>query len=148
MRGEMKFMKKSQTWKGSGVEFNPSSFAGTSYDWWHFVALVNGKVIFNAYSYSQTTCKHQGKMRTLLSSLNITIDLVVKTRKSLSNSDALQDSILNDKMEIREIETSLANPRRKKALDESRNASIADFLEHIKLTEIVMIGSKLQVVMK
>lgn len=148
MRGEMKFMKKAQTWKASSVEFNPSSFEGTSYNWWHFVRLINGKVVFNDYNYSPTTCKHQQKMRKLLDNLNIKIDLYVSTAKSLTDSEALTTAIKNEEHEIAELELILTNPRRKKALDESRKEQIANKLRHIIDTRIVMVGNKLQAVMK
>lgn len=148
MRGEMKFMKRAQIYKASGVEFNPTSFEATSYDWWHFVRLINGKVVFNSYNYSQTTCKHQQKVRSLLNKLGIEIDIELKTRRSLNNSDALESAIKYQETEIEEIRTSLASPRRKKALDESRNATINKKLELINKIRFIMAGSKLALALK
>lgn len=59
----------------SKVEFDPSTMIAYSYGHWEFVWLQKGKLIFNSYSYSHTTCKHQGMVRSLLRVLGLKIDL-------------------------------------------------------------------------
>jgi hypothetical protein len=73
----MKFMKRAQIYKGRNVTFNPQTKRAYSYNWWRFVDLINGKLVFNRFYYSPTTSKHQSKLRGLLHDLNIAIDLEV-----------------------------------------------------------------------
>lgn len=84
MRGEMKYNKMSGLYKGSNVTFNEETREAKSYNWWMFVKLVNGKVVFNNYFYSSTTNRHQAKVRQLLNDLGITIDYFVELKGSLS----------------------------------------------------------------
>lgn len=143
----MKLMKKTGTYKASNVEFNPDTMIATSYDWWQFVRMINGKIVFNNYSYSNTTCRHQSKVRGLLRELNINIDLEVTTNLSLNGNsrynygnelDSLKDAVKTDLNAIKELEETLLNTRRKKALDESRQAQIVALKEHIEQINRVM----------
>jgi hypothetical protein len=70
----MKFMKRTGIYKATNVTFNPKTLDAHSYRWWRFVAVVEGKVIFNNYRYSVTTSKHQSKVRQLMLELGIKID--------------------------------------------------------------------------
>lgn len=71
----MKYFKRLKIYKASAVTFNPQTMEAYSYSWWKFVAIVEGKVIFNDYYYSPSTRKHQSKVRSLLQELGITIDI-------------------------------------------------------------------------
>ncbi len=81
----MKFNKRSGNYKASNVTFNPKTKQAYSYNWWRFVDVVNGKVVFNNFSYSNTTCKHQHKVRRVLRELGISIDLEVSCPAGLQN---------------------------------------------------------------
>lgn len=84
----MKLMKRINIYKASNVTFNPTTLDAFSYGWWQFVGVVEGKVIFNNYNYSPTTCKHQAKVRRLLNELGIKIDIVMPLPKGLPKSNA------------------------------------------------------------
>lgn len=73
----MKHMKRSGLYQASNynVTFDPSKVEARSYSWWVFVAKVEGLVVFNNYRYSNSTSKHQSKVRSLLNDLGIKIDL-------------------------------------------------------------------------
>lgn len=75
------------------LTFNPETKEAFSYKWWKFVAMVEGKVIFNNYRYSVSTSRHQLKIRELLSQLNIKIDLQLPLPKGI-NGYCLQDLII------------------------------------------------------
>lgn len=83
----MKFMKRSNLYQASNVSFSPATIEARSYSWWVFVAVIEGKVIFNNFRYSNTTAKHQYKVRRLMEELGIEIDLVVETRYSLIQAE-------------------------------------------------------------
>lgn len=81
-----KFRPRKGIWTdGKNNEFDPKEFQATSYNWWTYVAKINGKVVFNAFPYSNTTQNHQRNMRALLKTLKIKIDVTVNMRKSLDS---------------------------------------------------------------
>ena len=48
-------MKRTPVYKASNVKFNYETIEAFSYNWWQFVKVIGGKVIFNNYNYSNTT---------------------------------------------------------------------------------------------
>lgn len=81
----MKYFKRSNVYKASNVSFHPDTISAYSYGWWKFVASINGTIIFNNYSYSSSTCKHQYKVRRLLEQLGIVPDLYIEAPKGLQD---------------------------------------------------------------
>lgn len=96
----MKQLKKSGVYQASNVTFDPSQIEARSYKWWVFVKVIGGKVVFNEYPYSNTTRRHQAKVKTLMNDLGIKIDYVVSTRESLDHSQVLNIAIENINKEI------------------------------------------------
>ncbi len=90
----MKFFKTLNLYKASNVRFNPLNMSATSYDWWGFVGLVDGLLVFNNYFYSPSTSKHQRKVRRLLSDLNIKIDLEMPIPSGLQTGKSLGEYVL------------------------------------------------------
>jgi len=95
-----------------------------SYDWWQFVALVNGKVVFNDYNYSNATCKHQSKVRGMLHTLGINIDITVSCSKGLQSKEAMDSIIAALNYDIKDLETKIAAPRSQKAKNVERKEAI------------------------
>lgn len=120
MRGEMKFKPRKGKYESSNVSFDPDFCWAYSYGWWRFVDKINGKVVFNNYTYSQSTCKHQYKVRRLLHELGIEIDFVVYSQAGLQSSGWKVHAVQTLDDSIETVKTQLANPRRKKKLDEER----------------------------
>lgn len=127
MRGEMKFMKRAGIFKSSNVTFNPETCQAYSYDWWRFVDRINGKVIFNNYGYSQSTRKHQSKVRSLLRSQGIEIDFEVCVSGGLQRDEWKTKAVEYITNVIEGAKTELANPRRKKRLDEERLTRLNEY---------------------
>lgn len=90
----MKLMKRSGIYKAKNVTFNPKTLDAHSYDWWRFVALVEGKVIFNSYRYSVSTARHQRKVGSLLASLDIKIDIDMPLPRGIRNDQTLAELII------------------------------------------------------
>lgn len=86
----MKFYSRSNCYKGSNVVFNVTSREAVSYNWWTFVKVIEGDVVFNDYRYSPTTAKHQSKVRRLMQKLGIGIDLVVQVPSGLQSFGNLE----------------------------------------------------------
>lgn len=80
----MKYFKRLKLYKANNVTFDPTTTEAYSYRWWCFVKVINGKVIFNNYYYSPSTCKHQNKVWHLLRALNIKIDCTAKFPNGIS----------------------------------------------------------------
>lgn len=138
MRGAMKLMTRTGIYKASNVTFNPDTCQALSYAWWRFVDVINGKVVFNNIYYSQTTCKHQSKVRSLLSEKGINIDFIVQSRSGLQQDSWKEESVTRLKYDITVLESSLASPRRKKSLDAERTVSLNDLnLRLVELTEFI-----------
>lgn len=83
----MKYFSRLGIYKASNVSFNPDTCQAYSYGWWRFVDCINGKVVFNDYSYSNSTNKHQSKVRNLLAEQDIKIDLFVKVHCGLDGRE-------------------------------------------------------------
>ena len=137
----MKFIKKRNQYEASNVSFDPENISAFSYNWWEFVSVINGKVVFNNYTYSNSTAKHQIKVRRLLETLNIKIDIVIESTKSLSSYEWQDDALKMLDNKIKLLNDALNNPRRKKALDEKRKEEIV-YLEEKKL-EVLRISKSL-----
>lgn len=91
----LNFKKRTNMYSNTtgSLTFNLETCEAHSYRWWKFVAKVEGLVVFNSYNYSNSTSKHQSKIRSLLDQLNIKIDLFVQIPKGI-NSSSLQDLLL------------------------------------------------------
>jgi hypothetical protein len=57
----------------------------TSYGYWDFVKVINGKTVFNNYKYSMTTSKHQNHVWWLMKDLGHEIDVTVSISSGLSD---------------------------------------------------------------
>lgn len=75
--------------------FYGDTIEATSYGHWCFVKRINGKVVFNNYTYSKTTSKHQWEIRYLLKELGIKIDHEVNFRQSLSEWSFKEEALHN-----------------------------------------------------
>ena len=57
--------------------------SAVSYNWWTYLKVVDGHIVFNQYKYSLTTQKHQRECLRLLESRGIKIDRFVNQVESL-----------------------------------------------------------------
>ena len=114
----MKYYRRLKCYKSNNLklEIEPEVKA-ISYDWWVFVKVVNGLVVFNNYPYSKTTQRHQQKVKFWLNALGIKVDVYVSTHKSLDNSNWAYSASLLLK---RDIET-LQGEIEKKGTRKSKN---------------------------
>lgn len=104
----MKWNEKKGLYLGSNVSFDPASCVAKSYDYWIFVARIQGQVVFNEYNFSPTTRAHQRKVERLLGRLRIKIDHRILAPKGLQN---LQASIYHYENKIALLEAQIALPR-------------------------------------
>lgn len=83
----MKFNDKTGMYKASNVTFDLNTLNAFSYSWWRFVAVIDGMVVFNNHNYSNTTRKHQAKVRSVMSNLGIKIDLELPVANGIKEQD-------------------------------------------------------------
>ena len=87
---------------------------------------------FNNYNYSNTTNKHQSKVRSLLGELNIKVDLVIESSQSLKIDDALNDAIILCENKISILKAAIAKKGSRKTTNENREKTIIELKEQIK----------------
>lgn len=77
------------------LTFNKETLEARSYEHWLFLKNVDGiGLVFNDYQYSNTTRRHQVKVKEELAKLKIKPSLVLKSGKSLDAlAEAMQDTI-------------------------------------------------------
>jgi len=124
----LKFYSRLNMFKGNNVSFNPKTKTAKSYNWWEFVKVIGGKLVFNHYHYSQSTSKHQSKVRNLLDQLNIPVDIYVEAPKGLQNLD---DSIKYMGRRIATLELEQSKGKKKSWAYENRSNQIKAFRESI-----------------
>jgi len=131
-RTKTRYLSRTNELKSSNFTMDLTTLEARSYNWWVFVRKVNGKVIFNHTTYSQTTCKHQNKALTVL---NYEYDLRLKfTRKSLSDLPAaLENEVTGAKRAITQLIADIKKPRTQKAKNEERKQTISKLVQHIDL---------------
>ena len=125
----MKYFSRLNTYKASNVEFNPETQEATSYGWWTFFKVINGTAVFNAYNYSNSTCKHQQKVRALLSDLGIKIDLIVEAPEGLQRDDWKAQCLSEIRTECLTLVAAIKKPRSQKRKNEERTDRIFDLLQ-------------------
>lgn len=64
----MKYFKRLNLYKdySGNNQYNPETETATSYGWWTYYKFIGNTPVFNCYSYSVTTSRHQRALRDLL----------------------------------------------------------------------------------
>lgn len=134
----MKYSNRLEVYKNStGTNtFNPIMLQAKSYNWWIYVAKINGKLVFNNYYYSSTTCQHQYKMRKLMRELNLREDLIIQAPQGLQDLDG---SIKYYESLIAQLETEIAKPRSQKAKNIQRSEMVQYYFEKINQIKGLMV---------
>jgi hypothetical protein len=135
----MKYYSRLGLYKASNVTFNPSRIEAYSYDWWKFVSKINGYIVFNNYTYSTTTCRHQHKVRRLLKSLGIDVNITIKAPKGLQN---LESAIHFYNSEINSLKDAIAKKGSKALKNKERLAQISELTGKIEIVKFLMKGNK------
>lgn len=128
----MKYMSQAKIYKSSNVIYNPETEEATSYDWWIFVKRIKGKLVFNNYHYSNSTVKHQHKVRDLLRSLGIKIDLEIKAPGGLQDLASAERWYFERAKAINDV---IYQPRTKGSKNIERAEEIKECTRMIKLIQ-------------
>lgn len=120
----LKYFSRLKIYKNySGTNrFNPETFKAYSYEWWCFVMKhPTLGIIFNDFSYSVTTRKHQSQMRTLLRNLGHEIAFTIEAPKGLQD---LKSALEYAESRLTNARAELVKPKRHKRLDVERQAKV------------------------
>ena len=116
----MKYYKTLEVYKNS-TGSNVVDLVNTqahSYGWWQYLKVIGDTVVFNNYSYSSTTSRHQRDCQQLLGWPDYI--MYIETSLSLSNSDCLNDAIKALEYDIKELQAASDKPRSRKSTNEQR----------------------------
>lgn len=128
----MKYYKTLKVYKASNVMFNPQTMLATSYRWWNMLQKINGKIVFNSYTYSSSTSKHQYKLLNLLHQLNINIDHYIEAPKGLQRLDEARKHYEGT---IRVLKMKIASPKTRKTTNAKRQLEIDKYQEKIRIID-------------
>lgn len=98
------------------------SLEGYSYGHWGVCRYINGLMVFNNYTYSNTTTRHQWEIRSWLGSLGIKIDLAIECPKGLQAWDWANNAVKHEAYKIGELKAAMK--RGQKAKNVERQAQI------------------------
>lgn len=92
----MKYMKRAKIYQCSNYncKFSAEKLEAWSYHWWSFVKVIEGKLVFNNYRYSNSTSKHQSKVRSLMFQLGIEADIALPIPEGLQTCSSLEELYL------------------------------------------------------
>ena len=110
------------------------SMTAYSYDWWIFLKPFNDTLLFNSYNYSNTTCKHQSKVKFILNKLGINY-ITVECPKGLQS---LQSGIDYYNQCIASLEKLINKPRTHVAKNKERKEQIKLYKKKIELLETII----------
>lgn len=130
-RHSLKFYKRLNLYKASNVTFNPVTKEAFSYNWWKFTKVIEGKLVFNSYSYSPSTCKHQYKVKDVLRHLNLAVSCDIEAPDGL---DKLPSALLLHKAKLHNMREKVLKAR-KVDTRLSYEASVRYHLEAIVLIQ-------------
>ena len=140
-RNQMRYRVKTNDFVASNCDFSLDTLEGHSYSWWNMVQVINGQVVFNWYSYSNSTSKHQRKIRGLLSDLGINVDLTIDARKGLQD---LETAIKDYEYEIETLIQKIQAPRTRKSTNEKRAERVRMLQGKIQAIKDLQAGKQLK----
>jgi len=127
----MKFIKTENTYKASNVELNLNTMTAVSYNWWTFLKVIDGQLVFNSYAYSPSTQRQQSKVLKVLAEKGIKIDFIIESKKSLTDSSLFDDAKELIDFDIKDLQDSINKKGSQKAKNEERTRTI-EFLKQKK----------------
>ncbi len=129
--GGLYYYPRLDRWKASNVSLDPTMMKAWSYDWWVMLDMIDDQLIFNEYRYSNSTSKHQSKVRSWLRTKDF--DYV-----EISSPRGLQDlesSVAYYQDEINALEKQIAKPGTRKAKNLERQKQITELKAKQKIAK-------------
>lgn len=124
--------------EGANVTFDPEKVEATSFRWWYFVKRIGGKVVFNDYSYSSYTRRHQNKVKLLMKELGIKTDVIIEAPGGLQNLGA---AIQHYNSKIKGLIAAIQKPGSRAAKNKERARDVRDLQKRVQ-TLLVLIAAE------
>lgn len=99
----------------SNNTLNLATMQAHSYGHWCYFRIIDGLAVFNDYRYSNTTARHQHRMRQLLRKLGIAVAVTIETHGSIGYYSLRDVQSTLDEM-YRGLEADLATCKRAKSM--------------------------------
>ena len=133
----LKFYKRLdiyKNYKGSN-RVDPKTMEAHSYQWWKYLMKVDDLLIFNSYTYSNSTSKHQVHTLNLLRSMGKKPDVYIECHQGLGSWET---AIADYEVRIAGLEKLIATPKTRKAKNEERKATIEHFRGKIEIIKALV----------
>jgi len=127
------------------VTLDPKTKKAYSYQWWCFLTMIKGKLVFNNYYYSAQTTAHQSCVKDVLKELKIKIDIEVSTESCLEHLNGQAHSSRHTValepvyQRIFELELKIENARND---TDAADYQIEILDEQITISELRSLGAK------
>lgn len=133
----MKYMKRKNKYVSGGSrngtynnEYFPSKLEAFSYGWWRYLQVINGILVFNNYSYSVSTNKHQ---RDLLQHIGYNApQIFVRDRESLNGIASIIRFIKILENECKDLRDNVLKAGTRKKTNLDRLSQIEFKIENMK----------------
>jgi hypothetical protein len=118
--GGLKYYPRLGVWRASNVKLDPKSLRSWSYDWWLMSCRIGPYLVFNEYGYSNSTRKHQSKVRSWLWKKGY-LFVTVESPHGLQDLESSRRYYLN---RIAELEALCARPKTRAYKNQERRERI------------------------
>lgn len=127
----MKYYKRLKIYKNHNGNnyFNPETLEAISYNWWIYLRRINNKLVFNDYTYSNTTAKHQYQLKKVLSFNGIKPDIYIESPNGLQD---LNSSVNLYKTRINDLTNLINAPKSRFKTNQKRQLQIIALQDKIK----------------
>lgn len=93
---------------------------GLSYGYWGICRKINGLMVFNYYSYSNTTNRHQSQIKAWLNALGIAIDLGIEASRGLERYNWAENAISHDAYQIGKLQAQMKRGTKAKNIERQK----------------------------
>ena len=121
----MKHYKKLNQYKASNLVYDCDSGSAYSYDWYVIAKRIDGNMVVNKFSYSNTTIKHFYKICRLFDSLGIQY-IEIDAPRGLQNLEAAREYYVD---RINNLQRDIEKPR----TQAKKNAERAELINKLVL---------------
>ncbi len=120
---QVRYFERAGIYKGSNFTFNPKTLTAYSYDWWRFVEKIGSRIVFNDFRYSNTTARHQWKIKNLLRDLGIHVDMELEAPGGLQNLNSAIE-LYRERIVTLQLEILKKGTKKAKNLERKKQISV------------------------
>jgi hypothetical protein len=129
----LSFFPRLNLWKASNVALDAKTLTSWSYGWWEMSKKIGPYLVFNSYGYSNSTRKHQCKVRGWLYDQNESF-VTIESPGGLQDLNSARRHYNNL---IETLHKEIDNPRSKAMKNHERFLKIAEYQSKLRLVDIL-----------